>query len=118
MLGRTGNLLIAPALAAAQTGDQPDNSTAQPILDALADTKAVGDFFIGGETDHTSLAKHLAFTLGAVRIEEGAMNASRLIADGVGHQCDNDAFMPAKAVVERIKQTDMQATPLSEIAPA
>ena len=61
------------------------------------------------ETNDTLLAKHLALTLGAVRIEEGTVSAGWLMGDSIGHQGDNcpDAFMPAERMAQVTECADM-----------
>ena len=61
------------------------------------------------------MPKHFALTLGAVRIEESSVNATRLAGERVGHQRNDgaDALMPAERVGQVIKQSDVQQFPFS-----
>ena len=115
----TGKRSMPPALVAAHTGAHPDSSTARPSS-TPSQMPSPAVTLIRRQPDDTLPPEHLALALGAVGIEEGAMNAGRLVADRIGHQRNDgaDALMPAERVAQVIEQADMQAAPLDEIARA
>ena len=92
----------------------------QTILDAFGEAEAERHFLIRREPDHALTPKHLALTLGAVRIEESSMNATRLAGERVGHQRNDgaDTLVPPKRVGQVIKQSNVQPATFREVPPA
>jgi len=81
MPGRTGKMPIAPADPKAQTGRKPIWTRSHAGLDTFADDKAERYVLIAIELDRRarSPAEHLAADLASFLVEEGPMDAARLI---------------------------------------